>query len=540
MKVIYCKKILPRETISLYFFITAGIVLRLYYYLLNRSLWIDEVYLSSGIVMKSTAELTAGNLMYYQKAPLFFILAQKLSITLLGAHEYSLRLFPLLCSIASLFFLVPVVKYFLPKNVSWLAIAIMAISAPLIHHSAEAKQYACDFLATSLMLYTYVKTIHANKKVAALWLAVAGAVAIWFSFPVIFILAGIGVALGIAAVKSTSKAYLTNYILIILCWVVSFGISYFFITKKFSESEWTVYWFDYYKYFISVLPRTYEDFTWLPQRLYRMCGYPMGLWWDFNFIKKPLSITLLKGGAVLSFIIFLCGIYSMLKREKKALVLLAPFAFVLLANSIKLYPLGDRFWVFLAPVIAIIIAMGVLLIFKIFKNRGIAVLLPTFLLVGPVATGIQLFAKERYFMMEKRSSQRQALEYIQSHFQNGDMVYIYYTSRPGYKIYDAMYHYPFPSVVAKDYRFESENYQQYFTKMKQSLGNLSNTKRIWFVFNYNFQTDIGEEIDVPKWYFNRAKPSDNIIQWFKTFSTTAMEKKEGDTHVYCFQLINKP
>ncbi len=179
MKLFCDKKILNCENKLIYFFIAVGIVLRLYYFFLNRSLWIDEVYLSSGIVMKDISDLLSGNLMYYQKAPLLFLFIQKFCIILFGNSEFSLRVFPLICSVASLFFMAPVAKYFLPKNFSWLAIAIIAISGPLIHHSAEAKQYAADIMATSLVLLLYVKAKINDTPKAVVLLAAMGALTIW-------------------------------------------------------------------------------------------------------------------------------------------------------------------------------------------------------------------------------------------------------------------------------------------------------------------------------------------------------------------------
>ena len=539
MKLFCDKKILNRESKLIYFFIAVGIVLRLYYFFLNRSLWIDEVYLSSGIVMKEISDLLSGNLMYYQKAPLLFLLIQKFCTILFGNNEFSLRVFPLICSVASLFFMAPVAKYFLPKNFSWLAIAIIALSGPLIHHSAEAKQYAADIMATSLVLLLYVKAKINDTTKAIVLLAAIGALTIWVSFPIIFIMTGIGTALAVPAVRQKSKKLLFKYGAVSLIWLISFATSYFLITKKFAESEWTVYWFNYYKYFISI-PQTFQELTWLPQRLYRMLGYPMGLWWKLPSVETTIFSTVLKLGAAFSFIVLLCGIFNVIRMKKHVLVLLSPFFFVLVANSLRLYPLGDRFWVFLAPIITILIAMGVSLLCRNVKSKLVTNALPAILLMGPIVTSAQLFIDEKEFLPEKRSSQRQTLDYIQANFKPGDVLYVYYTAKPGYILYKTFYQYNFPVILDPDHRLETNNYKEYFSKIKQDLGDLHSVKRIWLLFNYDFQTDIGEAIDTPEWYFNKTKPTDNVVVWFKSFATPVLEKKDSDTHTYCFQINKSP
>ncbi|HEX6657590.1 MAG TPA: hypothetical protein VF065_05885, partial [Ilumatobacter sp.] len=81
--------------------VAVGVVLRIARFLDNRSLWLDEAFLAINLTEKSFSELF-GRLEFLQSAPVGFLLAQKSVITLLGDSEYSMRLIPLLASIASL------------------------------------------------------------------------------------------------------------------------------------------------------------------------------------------------------------------------------------------------------------------------------------------------------------------------------------------------------------------------------------------------------------------------------------------------------
>ncbi len=75
-----------------------GIILRLGQYLFNRSLWLDESYLTLNIINKSFSQLLLP-LDYDQAAPIGFLIVEKVIVGIFGNNEYALRLFPLLSGI---------------------------------------------------------------------------------------------------------------------------------------------------------------------------------------------------------------------------------------------------------------------------------------------------------------------------------------------------------------------------------------------------------------------------------------------------------
>ena len=511
--------------------VAAGVILRLYFFFLKRSLWLDEVYLSTGIINNSFTELLTKPLPFYQKAPLGFLMAEKSVIGLFTANEFTLRLFPLLCAIAALLMFVPVARFFLNKNMVWLAVAIFALAPPLIYHSAEAKQYSTELLATVLVIYFFIKTLAGKLKVV--WLALAGAVLIWFSYPVVFILAGVGLFLFFKALKERNINLLVSCCLVILIWVVSFGINYFGFTHKHVESQWTLFWFDYYGFF---MPSSVKGLEWLPTRLYRMLDYPLGLWWNFfktgNDILQPLSTLAFVPAAL-----FIAGFYFYVLKDRLLLLFfLSPVVLMLAASMLHLYPVSERFWVFIAPLFILIIAKGWELVSGKIKNRAVKIIIPLLLLTGPVVNDIILILHQDRFMKQKNSSQRQALDLVQQHYKPGDIVYVYWNANAGYNLYTRLYNYTFPAIRGKDYRFESNNYNEYFNKLKNDTGPPEGKKRIWLIFNYTFQSDIGEGIDVPSWYFNTQKPTDNVVNMFAQQGRQVLSYKKFDTHVYCFEI----
>ena len=86
----------------LFWLMVLGAVLRILRYLSNRSLWLDEAYLADSILTYSFKQLLTQPLLYWQAAPVGFLMLQKCAVTLFGTSEYALRIVPLIAGLASL------------------------------------------------------------------------------------------------------------------------------------------------------------------------------------------------------------------------------------------------------------------------------------------------------------------------------------------------------------------------------------------------------------------------------------------------------
>jgi hypothetical protein len=78
-----------------------GVGLRLWEYIFNRSLYLDEILLTRSIVGMPLGELLTKPLLMDQVAPRGFLLIERLVVMVLGPSEWGLRLFPFLCGILS-------------------------------------------------------------------------------------------------------------------------------------------------------------------------------------------------------------------------------------------------------------------------------------------------------------------------------------------------------------------------------------------------------------------------------------------------------
>ena len=139
-------------------FLALAVVLRLARALQNYPMWCDETMLAANLLDRDWTDL-AQPLAYRQVCPLGFLALQWLAVRILGFSELSLRLIPLICALAS----VPVFCLLARRTLgaattaTFLAVAVFAVSEPLIRYAGEAKPYEVDFLVSLVLLNLTVK-----------------------------------------------------------------------------------------------------------------------------------------------------------------------------------------------------------------------------------------------------------------------------------------------------------------------------------------------------------------------------------------------
>ncbi len=186
-------------------FIALGLAIRIVRYLVRFPLWPDESFLAANFISSGYLDLL-GALGYHQVAPLLFIWVELLVVKLLGFSEYSLRLFPFLGSLVSLFLFYHLCRRLLKGAPLLLAVAIFAVAYYPIRHGAEVKPYAIDLLVSLVLLTLAVEWWRAPSRSYWLWWLAAGVLfAIGLSFPAVFIAGGISVGLEGTVFKSRSR-----------------------------------------------------------------------------------------------------------------------------------------------------------------------------------------------------------------------------------------------------------------------------------------------------------------------------------------------
>ena len=170
-------------------FVALGLFARVMRYALRFPLWDDESFLCVNFISRSYAELLQP-LDFHQVAPILFLWIERGAVRLLGYSELVLRLFPFLCSIASVFLFRRTASRLLSGLGLLLATAIFAVSYPGIRYAAEAKPYGCDLFVSLGLLWLTVEWLYRREMRWLWWLACVTPLAIGISYPAVFAAGG--------------------------------------------------------------------------------------------------------------------------------------------------------------------------------------------------------------------------------------------------------------------------------------------------------------------------------------------------------------
>lgn len=380
---------------------TCGILCRLVQYLWDRSFWVDEASLVLNIRGKTAAQLL-GRLDFHQAAPLLFLLAEKGVFHLFGGSEWSLRLLPLLAGCVSVLVFATLARRLLPLGPAILAIALFCFADRLIWHATEVKQYAVDvFIAVLLTLVAVGSSSYENASEKRLiWLTGLGAVAVWLSYPAVFVFAGLSLALLPALFRRGGRSAIV-FLAANLVVCASFLILLLTVVHAQQNQSLADYWA--------------EDFLDLGHLISAAVSVARHLLALCTYALQPAGAVVLP--------CMLVGIGWFMRRRKlmQAAMLLNPLALNLLAATAHRYPFdGQRLTVYLVPAVLLFAAAGADEIYRFGRAAfGRFALAPAVAMVA-IAAGTAAFhlALPRY-----RAHIRPAVNFMRAHLRPGDGIY---------------------------------------------------------------------------------------------------------------------
>jgi uncharacterized membrane protein len=447
--------------------ILAGLALRLRQYLSGRSLWLDEAMLALNIVQRDFAALLKP-LDYDQGAPLGFLLLEKLTITLLGNGELILRLPAVIAGGFALILFYLLLRRFLSPAGLLPALALFAFSERLIYYTSELKQYIFDTFSILVVLCILAyKTPRPEEQAPSgrrwLPLLIAGIVLVWFSHPVVFALAGVGLAL--LWQNRRNRYQILQIGLVILGWLVSFGGVYLLSIDSLASNDFLMdYWRDYFM--------------------------PMPPWSNPTLLINTLSATVSFFVAQilpwLSLLLLAGGLLYLLRAHRTfglalGLTLLAAFG----ASSLGQYPLGGRMLVFAAPVSLALVGAAFEGLYRVLgrARRDLALIVTAALalfLLAPSAT----LALERFQAPRMQENMHPALRTLSARHQPGDVIYIYPWAEPAFRYYA-----PFYGFAASQFTSGQADPPQALADTLADVDNLRGNARAWILFSHVFEKD---------------------------------------------------
>ena len=327
--------------------LAVGIASRLIRYLLRFPLWGDESMLVMNFLDRDYAGLMQP-LNFHQVAPLLFLWIELTAVKLLGFNEWSLRLFPLLCSLASLFLFHRLARLLLHGTALVLAVAIFAVTYSGLRYASEVKPYGVDLMVSTLLFLLAVRWWRQPDDTRWLWVLTAVVpLALGLSYPAVFV-AG-GVSLTAAAVMWSARLRRGWWVWAVYNAVLagSFLAWYRLSIGAQSGAE------------LNVMGRMWDD-TFPPRD--SLIGL---LAWLVRVHAGPLLAVPFGGdnwGSIGTTLICLVAVGVLVRQGCYRLLVLcsAPFALNLIAAALRRFPYGGhmRLAMHLVPLVSILAGIG--------------------------------------------------------------------------------------------------------------------------------------------------------------------------------------
>jgi hypothetical protein len=410
-----------------------------------------------------------------------------------------MRLFPLLSGIITIYLFYLIARTYVRGGM--LASFLFAISWSLIYYSSELKQYSSDVMIGLLLVFLASRCLKENVQSRDfLLLGISGAAAIWISHPSAFILAGIGLALFVAAITKNPRVSVRWLAGLAAMWILSFGLEYFvslshLITDEYLQSYWQ-------KAFMPLPP--WGNRAWFVRTYYSVLLTSL----------NRTDLILILGIPLLSFI----GALSLLYRERNmALMTISPFALALFASALQKYPFKDRFVLFLVPFFLLLIAEGLGQIYAIVAKWHVGVarivyaLSAILLFIQPARSTFDAFVNPY-----NAADIKPVMEYVAKNRSSDQIIYVYHSTDPAFNYYAPLYGLDSQNVlIGYDTPRKRVALKGFFEDVEKLRGH----DRIWFIFS-EF-ADCGECEGGIQFYEDYLNESGTMLDHFQATGANA-------------------
>jgi hypothetical protein len=337
-------------------FVAIGVLLRVIRYVMDFPLWGDEAFLAINFLDRGYRELLRP-LDYGQVCPLLFLWIELTAVKLFGFNEASLRIFPLVCGVASLFLFRQVAGRLVRGLPLLLAVGFMAVSVHPIRHATDAKPYASDLLAALALMAPAFAWWQAPRKTRPLWaLAAVAPIAVMLSHPAVFVVGGLALGLARPVWKWRIGRWRVRlpFVVFLLGSATTFFLQYTLLTG--GQSRDTL--------------ESYRRGVWAPA--FPPLDHPLRVpGWFLNVNTGPMfayPLGGLNGKSSATTLCFVVAAVFLWRRGRRAvlLALLGPFLLTLGAATLGRYPYGHaaRQMQFVAPAICLLGGLGAALLLR--------------------------------------------------------------------------------------------------------------------------------------------------------------------------------
>jgi hypothetical protein len=339
-------------------------------------------------------------------------------------------------------------------------VALAAFNEPLIYFSSEVKPYALD-LAVALALLGLAMDGSAASRDGFPRLALAGAAAVWLSFPAVFTLAACGLALAVSAWRRRDRPGLAAAGGAALWWATSFAVYYAVSLSKFVRASWVLDFWS--RGFLPLPPRSLSDLYWPARAFGALFADPGGI-----------------GFRGLAIFCFLVGAAVLWRANRFHLaLLLGPMLAALAGSGLKLYPFQGRVLLFVVPAILLLIAGGAERVRELAAGRmkGVYALLVFLLLFHPALLATRALLRPR-----TREEMKPVLGQLQARRQEGERIYVHAKAEPAFAYYAARYGLDRGPVLTGTWSGDEAG-------ARRDLETLRGGGRTWIVLSHTWRPD---------------------------------------------------
>ncbi len=479
--------------IAIIIIIAFGVVLRASKYLPAWSLRGDELAVTLNLISRSAIDLMAKPLDSEQAAPFGFVLVIKALITIFGQSEYVLRFTALAAGCISLTLMHNLLTKTGGRYGNIFGLSAFAFGNYLIYYSAELKPYSTDVLICLILLLSFHQ--HLSRETTSkdfVVLAGLGVLALCLSYPAVFVIAGISIALFLHYWRD--KQRLLRITLTGVIWAGVFLALYFLLLRHQTQDTYLITFWDNLLSFMPMPP--WRDIAWFPKAL-------SGLF----FIVAGLSSSL-----ILVIPIYLFGLWAFWKEKKWQwiLVLTVPIGINIVVSGFQKYPFHGRLILYLLPLVLIVLGKGIDFLINLIRNRvfaNIAYAALILLLLNPFFSTTKSYLFTRSYLSEDL---KPVFAFMEENHLDGDLVYLYHYVGPEYIYYAPAYNLEnLTYIMGQNNSARAKNYQE-------ELSSLPHGKRIWFVFSFVIQTKVrkGEKQDEREYILNYLKENGTMLNEF--------------------------
>lgn len=432
-----------------------GAAFRLFEYLANRSLWLDEA-LMVPLVERPWAEVLDPRVT--GPTPLGFVWLTKGVVAIAGSSEWALRLVPLLAGLAGLGLVAVLARRLLPPWGALAAVAFVAVAPYPIYYSSEVKHYSVDLAAAAAALLGVWEArrtrLWVGRPRRALGAAVAAGALVLVSYTAVLVFAGALGVLVVQALRWRDRTLLRRALVAWSPWVVGSVAAAVALRTVLRVPYLEAFW---QGGFWPLPPDSLREALWLPRALFWAMREPLGLLLldDTVWGRWVLPVALLISIGV--------GLIGLRRQERgaEAALLLGPLAAGLAAAALRLYPFGGswqtagRALMYLVPSFALLIGAGIETVGRALAAATRRVAGPRWARVGAVGGGMgaaalaigPALAEDLIAIPYARAEWRPIVAYVAAHRRPDERIFVHYDAAPMLRYYAPRFGLPSSALI---------------------------------------------------------------------------------------------